>query len=116
MQHLSRDHTFTAFYAELGPVCGVDAGEWLVVETWDCFGGRTLAGTPREDLPRDIANPATGPIYLRRAQPGTVEVGFQRRIERFLELTLFIARYDIVRPSPLLCPGSHLSLLRLKIL
>ena len=72
MQRVSRDHTFTAFHAGLEPVCAVDAGEWVLVETWDCFGGRTLAGEPRKSIPPGTGNPATGPIYLREATAGDV--------------------------------------------
>lgn len=72
MQRVSRDHTFIAFHAGLEPVCEVDVGEWILVETWDCFGGRTLAGEPRESMPPGTGNPATGPIYLRDAKAGDV--------------------------------------------
>lgn len=72
MQRVSRDHTFTAFSADLTPVCEVDQGEWLLVETWDCFGGEMLAGKNRDEVTPGLANPATGPVYLRDAQPDDV--------------------------------------------
>jgi amidase len=72
MQHLTRDATFTEFSPNCPPVCEVDPGEWLLVETWDCFGGETLAGKPREDVTPGLANPATGPISVRGLRPGQV--------------------------------------------
>jgi amidase len=65
MRRVARTSTFTEFSAECPAVCEVDPGEWLLVETWDCFGGETLAGKPREAVTAGLANPATGPIRLR---------------------------------------------------
>jgi len=70
MRRVSRDATFTEFRADLEPVCEVDPGEWLLVETWDCFGGETLAGKSREEVAPGLGNPATGPLYLRGLAPG----------------------------------------------
>ncbi len=72
MKRVSRDHTFTAFSADVDPVCEMDPGEWALVETWDCFGGRTLAGMAYEDVPKGTGNPATGAIYLNRAKASDV--------------------------------------------
>jgi amidase len=72
MQRISRDRTFLEFAPGLSPVCEVEEGEWLLVETWDCFGGEMLPGKRREDLTPGLANPATGPIALRGAKPGDV--------------------------------------------
>jgi len=72
MQRVTRDVTFTEFSPDLPPVCDVDPGEWILVETWDCFGGETLAGKRREDVTPGVANPATGPIRLRGLAPGQV--------------------------------------------
>jgi amidase len=72
MQRLSRASTFTEFSADRAPICEVEAGEWLLVETWDCFGGETLAGKSRGEVTPGLANPATGPIGLRDLQPGQV--------------------------------------------
>jgi amidase len=70
MLRVTRDCTFTEFSSSLAPVCEIDPGEWLLVETWDCFGGETLAGKPREGVTPGLANPATGPIGLRGLAPG----------------------------------------------
>lgn len=72
MQRVSRNHAFTEFSAALKPACEVECGEWLIVETWDCFGGETLAGKKRQDVTPGLANPATGPIFLRGLGPGQV--------------------------------------------
>jgi len=72
MNRVSRDHTFTEFSPDLAPVCEVDEGEWVLVETWDCFGGEMAPGKRREDITPGLANPTTGPIALRKAQPGDV--------------------------------------------
>jgi amidase len=70
MQRVSREHTFTAFAPTLAPVCCAEPGEWLWVETWDCFGGEVLAGKTRDEVTPGLANPTTGPIALRGAEPG----------------------------------------------
>jgi amidase len=72
MQRISREHHFTAFAPDLAPVCEVDPGDWLLVETWDCFGGELLAGKTREEVTPGLANPATGPLFLRGVEPGDV--------------------------------------------
>lgn len=72
MQRVSREHHFTAFAPDLAPVCEVEQGAWVLVETWDCFGGEMLAGKTREEVTPGLANPATGPIYVRGVEPGDV--------------------------------------------
>jgi amidase len=72
MQRISREQYFTAFTADLAPVCEVDQAEWVLVETWDCFGGEMLAGKTREEVTPGLANPATGPICVRGVEPGDV--------------------------------------------
>ncbi|MBM3497101.1 MAG: hypothetical protein FJX74_00370 [Armatimonadetes bacterium] len=72
MQRVSRAQTFPEFSSRLAPVCEVEPGEWLLVETWDCFGGETLAGKARDQVTPGLANPATGPIGLRGLEPGQV--------------------------------------------
>jgi len=72
MQRVSRDLTFAEFSADLPPACEVDPGEWILVETWDCFGGETLAGKHPSEVTPGVANPATGPIYLQGLSPNQV--------------------------------------------
>lgn len=72
MQRISREQYFTAFSPDLAPVGEVDQGEWMLVETWDCFGGEMLAGKTREQVTPGLANPATGPICARGVEPGDV--------------------------------------------
>ncbi|MGQ9731673.1 MAG: acetamidase/formamidase family protein [Candidatus Zipacnadales bacterium] len=70
MNRISRDKNFTQFTPYLTPVCEVDPGEWVLVETWDCYGGETLAGKSRHEVAADCANPATGPLMIRGLQAG----------------------------------------------
>jgi len=72
MRRVTRDQTFTEFSPNADPVCEVEPGEWLLVETWDCFGGETLAGKSPKEVTPGLANPATGPISVRGLAPGDV--------------------------------------------
>ncbi len=72
MQRVPRKSSFTEFSPEHPPVCQVQPGEWFLVETWDCFGGETLAGKSRDEVTPGLANPTTGPIYLRGLAPDQV--------------------------------------------
>lgn len=73
MKTLSRDAIFYAFSADLEPALEVEPGERVRLETHDCFGGQlhTAADTV-ESLDWERVNPATGPVYVRGAQPGDV--------------------------------------------
>ncbi len=55
------------------PALEVLDGDVVLVECHDCFGGfiRTPDDDP-EELDHDLLNPATGPIYVHRAEPGDV--------------------------------------------
>jgi amidase len=70
---LSRDAVFYAFSADLEPALEVEPGERVRLETHDCFGGQlhTAADTV-ESLDWERVNPATGPVYVRGAQPGDI--------------------------------------------
>ena len=70
---LTRDTVFYAFSADLAPVLEIDPGEDVHMETHDCFCGQmqTEADTI-ETLDWERVNPATGPVYVRGAEPGDV--------------------------------------------
>jgi len=73
MKKLTRDTVFYAFAADLKPVLEIEPGERVLMETHDCFCGqiRSAADT-LDDLDWERVNPATGPVYVRGAQPGDV--------------------------------------------
>jgi amidase len=73
MKKLTRDTVFYAFSADLEPVLEIGPGEKVHMETHDCFCGQmqTEADTV-ETLDWERVNPATGPVYIRGAQPGDV--------------------------------------------
>ncbi|TEU19258.1 MAG: acetamidase [Anaerolineales bacterium] len=71
MKKLTRDTVFYAFSADLEPALEIEPGEKVQMETHDCFCGQmqTEADTV-ETLDWERVNPATGPVYIRGAQPG----------------------------------------------
>lgn len=54
------------------PVAEVEPGAELIFETLDALGGRvrTLADALSVTIPHELGNPATGPVYVRGAEPG----------------------------------------------
>jgi amidase len=68
---LSRDHHTFSFASTHQPVLSVEPGELIHLQTWDCFAGQIVVDA---DLIKDIddskVNPATGPIYIKSAEPG----------------------------------------------
>jgi amidase len=70
---VTRDAVFYAFSADLEPILEVEPGERVHMETHDCFCGQmqTAADTV-ETLDWERVNPATGPVYIRGAQPGDI--------------------------------------------
>ena len=68
---ISRDQFVWAFSADMAPVVTVDPGSVIELETNDCFTGQvqTEADTI-EALDFDRLNSATGPIFVRGAEPG----------------------------------------------
>lgn len=69
--YLSRDHHTYSFASTHQPVLTVEPGELIHLQTWDCFAGQVVVDA---DLTKDIddskVNPATGPIYIKSAEPG----------------------------------------------
>jgi len=68
---IGRDgHVFT-FDAAHEPVATVDPGTVIEIETWDCFTGQvTSESDTHETIDNDLINPATGPVFVRGAEPG----------------------------------------------
>ncbi|MBI2940732.1 MAG: acetamidase/formamidase family protein [Chloroflexi bacterium] len=71
-KRISRDQITYVFGADQPPVADVSPGERVVFETLDAAGGRirTHDDALRILLPHTRANPATGPVRIREAQPG----------------------------------------------
>jgi amidase len=70
---LTRDTVFYAFSADLEPALEIDPGEKVQMETHDCFCGQMQSAADTiDDLDWERVNPATGPVYIRGAQPGDV--------------------------------------------
>jgi amidase len=70
---VGRDKLFYAFEANLAPVVRVKSGEEVIFETHDCFQGQIR--TDRDlvaSLDWNRTNPASGPVYIEGARPGTV--------------------------------------------
>lgn len=74
MKRLTREpgHIFYAFSPELAPVMEIASGDIVEIETFDCRTGKIRREDQIQDLlnPGPNLNPATGPIFVRRAEPG----------------------------------------------
>ena len=69
--YLSRDKHFFSFSSSHEPALVVEPGEFVHVQTWDCYRG-AITGPENALTPIDssLINPATGPIYVNGAMPG----------------------------------------------
>ncbi len=72
MKRIGREHITYSFARDARPVARAAAGETLVLETLDALGGaaRTHEEALRVSLPRERANPATGPVFVEGAHAG----------------------------------------------
>ncbi|MSY37005.1 MAG: hypothetical protein F2929_00205 [Actinobacteria bacterium] len=69
--YLSREHHTFSFAASHSPALTVSPGELIHVQTWDCYKGAITNDIDALlPIPDTEINPATGPIYVRGAQPG----------------------------------------------
>ncbi len=69
--YLSRDHHNFSFSSSHSPALVVSPGEFIHVQTWDCYRG-AITG-PENALTKidaSLINPATGPIFVTGAEPG----------------------------------------------
>jgi len=74
-RELKADHRFYAFSAENQPAITVEPGEEFTIEAQDCFSNQIQS----EDdvfsaVDWDRVNPATGPVFVKGAEPGSTLV------------------------------------------
>lgn len=71
MLKVSTDHVFYSFSGNNEPAMTVDAPAEVVFETMDCFGNKLCRPEDKMcDIPIDLMNPATGPVFVNGAEPG----------------------------------------------
>ncbi len=79
---LTAEHIFYKFDPEIKPALFVDEGEEIIIETHDCFSEQI---TDENQLVTQVdfsrVNPATGPIYVKNAEPGDTLVVKIKKID-----------------------------------
>ena len=71
MKRLTRQQIVYSLDKQHPPAIEIDAGEVLLLETYDARTGTIHSAADLLDHPHPVGtNPATGPIYIRGAQPG----------------------------------------------
>ena len=72
MKKIYRDTVTNSFDPAGTPVATIETGEEVVFETLDAAGGniRSVGDALSVFLPREKANPATGPVFVEGAEPG----------------------------------------------
>lgn len=71
VHYLSRDHHNFSFSSSHQPALVIRAGELVHVQTWDCYRGAiTGPENALSHIDEKLINPATGPIFVRGAEPG----------------------------------------------
>jgi amidase len=90
MQRVSRDTRIYVLDPDNPPAASIDSGDELIVETWDAFEGVRDPGGLSEQA---LRGPATGPIYVRGAEPGDA-----LRLE-FIRITPWGDAVHMVRPG-----------------
>ena len=82
MHRISREHIAYRLDKDHAPVLAIDVGQTVVLETYDARTGTIQNNTDLLDHPHpDGANPATGPVYVRNAEPGDALVVEIEKIE-----------------------------------
>lgn len=93
MYRIGRNQIVYAMSAANQPVLQVEDGARIVFETCDCFEDQIKsADTSFEALDWNRINPATGPVYVKGAQPGDI---LQVKIEQ-----MKIADYGVMMTGP----------------
>lgn len=70
---LSKENYFFSFSKANQPVLFVHSGDEVEFETMDCFAGQIQSDDDKlEALDWNRVNPATGPVYVKEAEPGDV--------------------------------------------
>ncbi len=68
---ITKENVFYSFCSENKPAVTVDAPATIDFETMDCFGNQLRNPEDvMEEIDWDRINPATGPVFVRGAQPG----------------------------------------------
>ena len=71
MHIITRDRIVYSFSRDHRPVGEVDPGDKICFETYDARTGTILSENDLLDQPHPIGlNPATGPLFVRGAEPG----------------------------------------------
>jgi len=71
MLRIKRENAVYAMSPENEPIAHISSGDMLVFETSDCFGGQIACESDRMGaLDWSRINPATGPVFVRGAEPG----------------------------------------------
>jgi len=82
MHRISREHIAYRLDKEHAPILAIDQGQTVVLETYDARTGTIQNNTDLLDHPHpDGANPVTGPVYVRNAEPGDALVVEIEKIE-----------------------------------
>lgn len=72
---ISRDKVIYEMSSENEPIAEVEPNQTFVVETHDCYTGVLCQeDQPSSSVPWEKINPATGPIYVKGAEPGDILV------------------------------------------
>jgi amidase len=90
LQRLSRERRIYVLDPNNPPAASIDSGDELIVETWDAFEG---VRDPARLEERALVGPATGPIYVRGAEPGDA-----LRVD-FISITPWGDAVHMVRPG-----------------
>lgn len=73
MIRISGENCIYSFSKDNKPAAIVESGETVIFETLDCFGNQIQSNNDKlESMDWDRVNPATGPVYVKNAQPGDV--------------------------------------------
>ncbi len=71
LHHLTRQQIVYSFAKEHLPVVEIDSGDLVCFDTFDARSGTIQQDSDLLDHPHPVgANPATGPVYMREAEPG----------------------------------------------
>ncbi|MBE7122402.1 acetamidase/formamidase family protein [Bacillus cereus] len=73
MYRISKEHIIYAMSPQNQPCLQVEAGSQVVFETYDCFGNQIDSEEVGfQGIDWDHINPATGPVYIKEAEPGDI--------------------------------------------
>lgn len=81
---ISSDQRIYSFARGMSPAAEVDPGDRVVFETRDCYDGQVDTNRERlseEGVEPGRGNPATGPVFVRGAQPGDMLIATIEGIE-----------------------------------